>query len=388
MDWLSGVRVAIVHDYLNQYGGAERVLEVLAELFPGAPVFTSLYAPEAMSPAIRRLDIRASPLDRVPGVRSHHQIGLPLYPAAFDALDLSDFDLIVSNSSAFAGAAIVRPDAAHLCYCLTPMRWVWDLDAYLAREGRGGVIRAMLLPVVAQMAEWDTAASGRVDRFLAISAAIADRIGRRYGRSSRIVFPPVDVDRVREALGRSDDVPGFTTGEPYYLVLSRLVPYKRIDLAIEACNQRRLRLIVAGSGRDEARLRGLAGPTIAFAGRVSDGQAAHLLAGCEALLFSGEEDFGITPLEANALGRPAIAFRAGGALDTVVDGVTGRLFAEPTVESLSQAIAALQDDIIDPDIVRAHADRFRTARFKEAFLAEVEDLLTVRRLSRPGRLRL
>ncbi|MBM4417980.1 MAG: glycosyltransferase family 4 protein [Chloroflexi bacterium] len=382
------MRIALVHDYLNQYGGAERVLEVLAEIFPGAPVFTSLYVPDRMSNAIRGLDVRVTPLDRLPGARARHQAALLLYPPAFEALDLSYFDLIVSNSSAFAGAAIVRPDAAHLCYCLTPMRWVWDLDSYLAREGRGGAFRAMLRPVVDQMAEWDAVASSRVDRYLAISRTIADRIRRRYDRCSKVIFPPVDVDRLRGALGTSDAPHGLASAEPYYLVLSRLVPYKRIDLAIEACNRHRLRLIVAGSGRDEARLRGLAGSTIEFVGQVTDGQAARLLAGCEALLFPGEEDFGITPLEANALGRPVIAFGAGGACDTVVEGVTGRLFPEPTADSLGQAIVALRADTIDPDSVRAHAERFRTSRFKEQFLTEVDDLLRARRLSRPGRLRL
>ncbi len=347
--------LAIIHDWLNQIGGAEDVLAQMHAMYPDAPIYTSIYAPEKMPAAMRNWDIRTLWMDQLPGIHDHHQPYLPLYPLAFGRLDLTAYDVVLSNKSGFCHGVQVRPDAWHIDYCLTPTRYVWMPDAYLQREGFGKAVEWGMKPLTAWLRRWDYNAAQRVTHFIAISTEVQQRIRRYYHRESTIIFPPVDTDRFR---------PNGQPPEPFFLVLGRLIPYKRIDLAVQACNQVGCRLIVAGDGRDRAALEALAGPTIEFRGRVSDEEAADLMARCQAFIFPGLEDFGITPLQAQAAGRPVIAYGAGGVLDTVIPGETGELFPEQTVEALAQALASFDPTRYDPAACRANAERFSNERFR------------------------
>lgn len=346
--------LALVHDWLNQLGGAEDVLCELHSMYPKAPIYTSIYAPDKMLPEMRRWDIRPNWLNHLPGINDHHQVYLPFYPPGFATTDLSDYDLVLSNKSGFCHGVKTGPDTTHICYCLAPTRYVWTPDAYLAREGLGAAVGLALRPLLAWMRRWDYAAAQRVTHFIAISTEIQERIRQYYRRESTIIFPPVDTSRF---------TPNGRPAEPFYLSLGRLIPYKRIDLAIQACNQTGAKLMIAGDGRDRERLKAMAGPTIEFLGRVSDADAEDLMARCQAFIFPGLEDFGITPLQAQAAGRPAIAFGAGGALDTVNPGKTGEYFHEQTVESLIATLSAFDPDAYDSTECRANAERFSRQRF-------------------------
>lgn len=356
-------RVALAHDYLNQYGGAERVLEALHALYPEAPVYTSMYWPEKMSPTIRGMDVRTSFMQSLPFVKQKHQPFLPLYPLAFESFDLSGYDLVISNSSAFCKGVITQPHTLHVCYCLTPMRWVWSYRAYVERERLSRAVRTVLPAAISQLRAWDVASAQNVDRFIGISRAVAARINKYYRRDAAVIYPPVSCSAFAPQPGREED---------YYLVVSRLIPYKRIDLAIDACTRLGVKLKVVGGGRDEADLRARAGPTVQFLGRVSDAELKDLLARCRAFIFPGEEDFGITPLEASASGRPVVAFAAGGALDTIAEGQTGVFFREQRVEAVMEAIQTVELHAWDPHQIRAHAERFDTSVFHREMGAFVE----------------
>ena len=347
--------LALVHDWLNQVGGAEDVLAEMHTLYPQAPIYTSIYAADLMPAAMRAWDIRPSWMNRLPGIHRHHQPYLPLYPLAFAHLDLSAYDVVLSNKSGFCHGVRVREDAYHIDYCLTPTRYVWMPDAYLEREGFGKGVAAVTKPLLAWLRRWDYEAAQRVTHFVAISHEVQDRIRRFYHRESTIIYPPVDIHRFR---------PNGRPPEPFFLVLSRLIPYKRIDLAVRACNLVGCRLIIAGDGRDRQALEAIAGPNIEFRGRVSDEEAEDLMARCQAFLFPGLEDFGITPLQAQAAGRPVIAYGAGGALDTVIPGVTGEFFHEQTPEALAERLANFDPHRYDPAACRAHAERFSAERFR------------------------
>ena len=355
-DPLQGLRVAIVHDWLNQAGGAEVVLRALKSMFPNAPVYTSIYWPDAV-PDMRGWDIRVSFMDRLPGVHRHHQPYLPLYPLAFERFDLRDYDLVLSNKSGFCHGVITPPETRHLCYCLTPTRYLWQTEAYLRREQVGALGRAGLRLVLPWLRRWDRrAARERVDAFAAISREIQARIRRFYGRDAVVIYPPVDVRRFQPSRNGIGD---------YFLVLSRLVPYKRLDLAIQAFNKLGLPLVVIGDGRDRPHLEAMAGPNIRFLGRQPDHVVREYLAHCQALVFPGYEDFGLTPVEAQAAGRPVIAYAAGGALDTVIDGVTGTFFHEQTSEALAEAVARFDARRFDPCVIREHARRFDLSHFQQ-----------------------
>ena len=347
--------LAIVHDWLNQIGGAEDVLAQMHAMYPNAPIYTSIYAPDKMPAAMKDWDIRTNWLDRLPGIHDHHQPYLPLYPLAFGGVDLGDYDVVLSNKSGFCHGVKVRPDAKHIDYCLTPTRYVWMPDAYLQREGFGKMIEIAMRPLLVWLKRWDYEAAQRVTHFIAISTEVQQRIRRYYHRESIVIFPPVDVGKFR---------PNGQPPEPFFFVLSRLIPYKRIDLAIRACNRAGCRLVVAGDGRDRETLESIAGPAIEFRGRVSDEEAADLMARCQAFIFPGLEDFGITPLQAQAAGRPVIAYGAGGALDTVIPGVTGEFFTEQQVEALADALARFDPKRYDPAACRANAERFSNERFQ------------------------
>ena len=362
---MTGPRTALVHDWLNQQGGAENVLVEMHRMFPSAPVYTSFYEPALVDPAFRRLDIRTTWLQRFPLWRSNHQALLPFYPLAFGGLTVPSAELVLSNSSAFCKGVRPAPGAVHVCYCLTPTRFLWMPETYLAAERAPIWSRVLLPPLLAWARRWDRGAAQRVTQFLAISQAVADRIQRFYGRSSRIVYPPAEVERFQPTTDVGDA----------FLVVSRLIPYKRIDLAVRACTELGLPLRIVGSGRAEADLRALAGPTVRFLGRLPDRDVSVEMARCRALLFPGDEDFGITPVEAQAAGRPVVAYGSGGALDTVIDGKTGILFREQTVASLAAALRDVQSMTVATDALVANARRFSREHFRRALLEAVNDTL-------------
>jgi glycosyltransferase involved in cell wall biosynthesis len=358
------VKVAIVHDWLNQMGGAEGVLETLVEMFPEAPVFTTIYWHDGMPARYQTWDIRTTWLDRAPFVYQHHQVYLPLYPLAVQSIDLRGYDLILSNKSGFCHGVRTTPEQLHIDYCLTPTRYVWDYASYAAREGFGPTVNLLLRPLIRRLQGWDRQAAEGVDHFIAISREIQARIARFYQRDSTVIFPPVDTNRYLP----SSNPPG-----DYFLVVSRLIPYKRIDLAVQACTKLGLPLVIGGEGRDRAALEAVAGPTVRFVGHVPDDELGELLAHCRAFIFPGYEDFGITPVEAQAAGRPVIAYAAGGALDTVIDGETGFFFHEQTPESLADAIRRLDSRELDPIAIHHNAERFSVGRFKQELGSFIEE---------------
>lgn len=357
-------RVALVHDWLNQRGGAENVLEELVQMLPGAPVYTSLYAPDRMPAAYREWDVRTTFMQRLPGVAQHHQRYLPFYPAAFASLDLSGYDLVLSNKSGFCHA-VRKGSARHVCYCLTPTRYLWLYDQYREREQIGGAASAALQPLLALLRQWDYAAAQQVDDFIAISRAVQERIRTFYGRDSVIIYPPVDTDYF------TPDPNAAVAARPgdFFLIVSRLIPYKRIDLAVEAMRRLpRRRLVVVGEGRDLDALRAQAPANVHFLGRQSRTVVRDLLRRCAAFLFPGLEDFGIAPVEAMACGRPVVAFAGGGALDTVLPGTTGALFPAQTVDALAAVLDTFNARDYSPAACRAQAERFSRAAFRTTLL--------------------
>ena len=371
-DWRSRVRVALVHDWLNQMGGAENVLEEFVALFPGAPIYTSMYGPEKMPDSYRNWPIRTTFMQRLPRVTDNHQAYLPLYPVAFQTTDLSGFDLILSNKSGFCHGVRARRGnhkALHVCYCLTPTRFLWLYEQYRQRENIGGLLDLGLQPLLAMLRRWDYAAAQRVDHFIAISSTVQERIRKIYGRESVVVHPPVNT------LQFTPD-PSVPVGD-YYLIVSRLIPYKRIDLAVKAFQALpHERLIVVGSGRARQSLEALAGPNVSFLGWQPVEHQLELMRGCKAFLFPGLEDFGIAPVEAMSAGRPVIAYRGGGALDTVIQGKTGEFFDEQTPESLSLAIQQFDPYAYDPIDCRAQAETFSQEEFRRRVLDSIEELVS------------
>ena len=356
----AGPRIALVHDWLTGMRGGERCLEVFCELFPEAPVFTLLHLPGTVSPAIERHAIRTSFVQRLPGAAERYRHYLPVFPAAVRHFDLAGFDLVISLSHCVAKAVRVPPGALHLCYCFTPMRYIWDLEDEYA-SAAGWLTRALMPAAAALLRRWDRQTRS-VDHFVAISRHIADRIRRVYGRAAEVIYPPVELDRFRIA----DDV------DDYYLVVSALVPYKRVDLAVAAATRLGRRLLVVGRGPEEARLRSMAGPGVQFLGWRPDPEVAELYARCRAVLFPSVEDFGIVPLEAAAAGRPTIALARGGALETMVglesaEPPTAVFFREQTVDALADAIARYEAaaGCFVPAALRARAAGFDRPRFAQ-----------------------
>ncbi|MCS6834830.1 MAG: glycosyltransferase [Anaerolineae bacterium] len=368
------MKLALVHDWLNQMGGAEDVLEELVDMFPGAPIYTSLYAPDLMPAAYRAWDIRTLWTNHLPQIHRRHQVYLPAYPLAWSSLDLSAYEIILSNKSGFCHG-LRAGQALHICYCLTPTRYVWQLDAYIAREGLGRATELALRPLVALLRRWDYAAAQRVTHFIAISTEVQARIRHYYNRDSVVIFPPIQTSRFVP-------VPSAQV-EDYYLIVSRLIPYKRIDLAIEAANRLGLRLKIVGRGRDLARLQALSGPTVEFLGYVPDEDLPDMMARCRAFIFPGLEDFGITPVQAAAAGRPTIAYGGGGALDTVIPGLNGVHFCEQTTDSLAEALARFDPSQFDPLAIRRHAQRFDAANFRAQLRAFVDQALEAQRSGQP-----
>ncbi len=348
--------IAIVHDWLVSMRGGERVLEVLCEMFPAATLFTLVHRAGSASPPIERMKIVPSFVQHLPRAETRYQYYLPLFPAAFGSFDLRGFDLVISSSSSSAKGIRPRNGCLHICYCHTPMRYIWDQYEQYFGPGRSPVpVRAAMFFLRDFLQRWDVRTSRTVDRFIANSRYVQERISRIYSRDSEVLYPPVDTGR----FSLSDENDG------YYLVLSALVPYKRIDIAVEAFSTLKERLIVIGTGSEERRLKAAATSNVEFVGYVPDAEVTRYLRRCRALILPGEEDFGIAPVEAMACGKPVIAYGKGGVRETVLDGITGILFAEQSASSLRHALQTFRGTSFDPGRMRAHAEKFDEASFRE-----------------------
>jgi glycosyltransferase involved in cell wall biosynthesis len=369
------LRVAIVHYWFLARTGGERVVEALAEMFPDADLFSLVADPRVLTGELSRHRLTTSFIQRLPGARKWYRHLLPIYPHALEQFDLGSYDLVISSESGPAKGVVTSPHTCHICYCHSPMRYVWDMY-HIYRTSMNPLTRFMFSLAAHHTRLWDVSTASGVDYFVASSRHVARRIWKYYRRQGRVIYPPVNVSA------------GYLSSkaEDYYLVVSRLVPYKRIELAIETCNRLERRLRVVGSGPEYNRLRKLAGPTIEFLGWLDEHSMRENYAQCRALLFPGEEDFGLVPVEAQSFGRPVIAYAAGGALETVKgmgsagsampEESTGVFFPEQTLDSLMHAVLAFErtEQRFSPAFIRAHSERFGTNRFKSemgSFVAAV-----------------
>jgi glycosyltransferase involved in cell wall biosynthesis len=360
------MKVAIVHYWLVSMRGGEKVVEQLCEMYPQADIFTLVCDPEALSPSIRRHKIITSFIQRIPGAIKNYKRLLPLMPFALEQFDLSEYDLVLSSESGPAKGIIPRPGTMHICYCHTPMRYIWD--HYHHYRSESGFLSRAIMPLISPMIrQWDVTTSLRVDAFVANSAHVASRIKRFYNREAVVIHPPVAVDDFAISAEIGD----------FYLCAGQLVGYKRIDLAIRAFNELAKPLVVLGEGEQLAALKKIAGPTISFVGRRPFAELKRYLATCRALVFPGEEDFGIVPVEAMASGRPVIAFNRGGVRETVVAGRTGLFFDEQSTDSLVRTIKDFERNEagFDPIAIRDHAKRFADAVFRSRMQGFVNEAL-------------
>lgn len=357
------LKVAIVHDWLVSYAGADRVVDCMHHVFPDAPIYTLVYDKEKMPAWFRDYDIRTTWIQKLPFATKLYKKLLPLMPGAFEALDLSEYDLVLSSSSSCSKGVITRPDAVHICYCHTPIRYVWDFY-YTYRVNANPLVRAVMPSQMHKLRQWDKCAADRVDYFIANSRYIAQRIKKYYRRDSDVIYPCVHINQSP-----------FVEKEDFYLVVGRFTWYKRIDLAVAACTKLGRRLVVIGTGDEESRLKAMAGPTVEFkGGGLSDEEVRGYYLRAKAFLFPGEEDFGITPVEAQSAGTPVLAFGRGGACETVEDGRTGLLFHAQTVESLAECIEKFEAEGVtcSKEEIRAHSLSFSEARFEEELRAYCE----------------
>lgn len=357
------MKVALVHDHLIQNGGAERVLSALQAMWPEAPTYTLAYDKRHMAPEFGHRDIRTSFLQRLPGGLRRLRWYLPLMPTATESYDLSHYDVVISSSSAFAKGVITSPRSVHICYCHTPTRYLWEDTLSYLGELRAPGFAKLLLPIfLNSLRTWDRLAAERVDKFIANSKTVQRRIAKYYRRDSTVITPPVDTERFAISSNQ----------KTYYLVGGRLVDYKRYDIVVDAFTKLGIALKVFGSGPAEKELRRRAGPNVEFLGRVSDDERARLFADAIAFLHPHEEDFGITAIESMAAGRPVIAYRRGGATETVEDGVTGVFFDEQSWEELANTVLHFNHTQFSPEKIRTHAKRFSTAHFRTSMKQFVE----------------
>jgi glycosyltransferase involved in cell wall biosynthesis len=361
------MKVAIIHYWLVGMRGGEKVLEALCEIFPQADIFTHVYVPDAVSDTIRRHRVTTTFINSLPWAPRLYKRYLPLMPLALEQLDLRGYDLVVSSEAGPAKGVIPPASALHLCYCHSPMRYLWNMF-HEYRATTRGLTRIAMVPLTHYLRLWDSVSACRVDRFVANSATVAARIRRYYGRDAGVVWPPVDTAAFAPA-------PAAEQGD-YFLMVGELVPYKRPELAVEACNRLRQKLVVIGGGEMLDRIRRLAGPTVSVLGPRPFTELRHHYARCRALVFPGEEDFGIVPVEAMASGRPVIAYGRGGATETVLPGLSGALFNEQSVDALVTALEGFEAGEFDPERIVAHADNFSRRRFMSAMRAEFECLLS------------
>jgi glycosyltransferase involved in cell wall biosynthesis len=350
------MKIAFVHDYLNQYGGAERVLQVLCSMFPDAPIHTTVYDPERTGHVFDDRVIRTSFLQRIPGASRYHHLFPWLMPLAVEQFDFSEYDVVFSISSSFAKGIITKPGTRHICYCLTPIRYLWDdSHKYLNESEYPALVKKLIPFFLSYLRVWDKEASIRPDEMIAISRFVAGRVKKYYSRASEIIYPPVNMEKFQI----SDTV------EDYFLMVGRLVPYKKFDMVIRVFNKLNWPLKIAGTGPQLDALKRLAKPNVEFMGAVDDQELAGLYSHAKALIFPQEEDFGIVPLEAMASGRPVIAYAGGGALETIVDGMSGMFFSQQTEASLTDALRRFQSVRFDPKACRMQAEKFSVRRFQE-----------------------
>jgi len=352
------MKVALVYDRVNKWGGAERVLLALHKLFPSAPLYTSVYD-KKKAPWADVFDVKASFLQKLP-FTTNHELFAALMPMAFESFDFDEFDLVISVTSEAAKGIITKPKTKHICYCLTPTRYLWSgYKEYF----KNPVLRFISKPVVLYLRFWDKIASNRPDVYIAISKEVQSRISKYYGKKSTVVYPPADSIKYEvESIKKND----------YFLIVSRLVSYKKIDLAVKVFNKLKLPLKIIGSGAEMGKLKNMAGSTIEFLGNLTDKELLRYYSECKALVFPGLEDFGLTILEAQSFGKPVIAFRGGGALETIIEGRTGIFFDQQTAESLEKAIRQLNKFKFNPVDCIEQARKFNFDKFKESFLGEIK----------------
>ena len=360
------MKLAIAHDFLNQYGGAEKVMEILHELYPDAPIYTSIYIPENLPDSFKKMNIKTSFMQKLPFINKLFKYYLIFYPRAFESFDLKEYDVIVSSSSAFAKGIIPGNNSLHICYCYTPTRFIWNHSNYIKKENYRLIISKLLPLVIKKLKVWDLGTLKRIDYFISISESIKGKIIKNYNRESDVIYPPVDC----KVFKISEEV------KDYFLIVSRLNSYKNIDLAVKAFSNIGLNLKIVGAGPSRKRLEKMAGPCVEFLGKVSDEDLIKLYGECRAYIFRGEEDFGIAPLEAQACGRPVIAYAKRGALETIVEGVTGLFFTENTVESLIGTIKNFIkiENRFNQNIIRKNALKFD----KEVFKKNIDNFITIK----------
>lgn len=356
-------KVAIIHDWLVNYGGAERVVEAFLEIYPDADIYTLVYDEKKMGTTFSKEKVKTTFIQKFPKATKIYTKLLPFMPYAFEELDLSEYDLVLSSSSCCAKGVITGPNTKHISYVHSPMRYAWDL--YHDYKNRSGKLTSFFMSIfMKSLRQWDYTSSQRIDVILANSNYVAKRINKFWNRECEVVYPPVDIDRLS---------PNGKESEDFYVVFSRFVPYKRIDLAIEACKKLNRKLIVIGDGEQREYLKSLANDNTIFTGRISDEEVKDYLQRCKAMIFCAEEDFGIVPLEAQACGRPVIAYGKGGALETVVDKVTGVFFLKQEVESVIEGIKKFEKLNLDTNEIYNHAMKFSRERFKKEIEGVVND---------------
>jgi glycosyltransferase involved in cell wall biosynthesis len=371
--WLAGraphMKVALVHDFLLKLGGAERVLKVFADMYPDAPIYTLLYDEKVCGSVFPAERVRTSSLQNLPKfLRRRHRWLTGRMPRAIEELDLSEFDLVLSSSAAYSHGLIVPIETQHICYCHSPMRYAWDhASEYLEENKVRGVRKVLYSWLIRSLREWDHIAADRPDKYLANSETVSRRLEKYYRVKSEVVFPPVDVDKFKVKEGHSD----------YFLIVSTLTPYKKIDLAVQLFNKIGRRLVIIGNGSHREYLEAIAADNIDFLGFKSDEDVREYMQNCRALIFPGEDDFGIVPVEAMACGKPVLAYGKGGALETVVAGKTGEFFYDPTVESMEDGLARLMynEREYKPLGIRRHANQFSRDEFEEKIKKEIAKVI-------------
>jgi len=349
------MKVVLVHDHLNQIGGAERVVRSCHKIWKNAPLYTLVHDEKKIKDFFNSLKIKSSFIQKLPFALSHLRWYLWLMPSAIESFDVSEYDVVLSSASAFGKGAIAPPNSLHICYCHTPTRYLWsDAHTYLDEVGGRGLIRKILPFVLNRLRMWDQLAAQRVDYFIANSRFVADRIKRYYNRESTVIYPPVDVHNYPNIKKQN-----------YFVIVSRLRPYKKVDIAIRAFNRLNMPLVIAGDGEERKHLEKIAGKNIIFTGGISEEEKKKLLAGAIGFIHPQEEDFGISAVEAAAAGTPVIAYDAGGARETIIEGATGVFFEEQTWQSLADAVIRFKRQSFDYERIRDHARQFSEERFME-----------------------
>lgn len=358
------MRIAFVHEYLNQFGGAERMLQVLSAIFPNAPIYTLIHDSDLAGHIFDDKTVYTSFLQGLPFTKNHHRIFPLLMPIAIEQFDFSDYDVVISLSASFAKGIITDHRTKHICYCLTPPRFLWDNSQKLTEEfSFPKVVKKLLPPFTSYLRIWDWEASRRVDEFWSISDFVKNRVKKYYGKESRVIYPPVNVDNffISKEIGN------------YFLMVGRMVSYKKFDLAIKAFNQLGLPLKIIGTGPEFKKLKKISKNNIEFIGLVSDDQLPEFYSKAKALIFPQEEDFGIVPLEAMASGRPVIAYRGGGALETIKENETGIFFDEQNEDSIISAIKTFDDRKFEPIECRSQAEKFSITNFKREIISYISE---------------